>query len=208
VIAHKNSHAVHERGKVSRARIIDIAAELFARRGYRGTGLAAIAEEAGITPSGILHHFGSKDALLMEVLTTHYIGHVPGLEQAYERHTLKGLQDLFDAVADGVISREGLARLFSVVLAENLSREDPAHKHFVSRYANHRQTLTAWFEQAKRDGLVKADLDPQLIAAEMLAFMDGIQLQWLLEPGAIDLKAAYRNYVRGLLNRISTKALR
>jgi len=201
--APKNVHAVHERGKVSRARIIEIAADLFAQRGYRGTGLAAIAEEAGLTPSGILHHFGSKDALLMEVLTAFYIGHVPGLEQAYERHSTRGMEDLFDAVADGVMSREGLARLFSVVLAENLMKGDPAHRHFVNRYANHRQSLADWFEQGKRDGFVKRDVDSKLIAAEMLAFMDGIQLQWLLEPGAIDLKAAYRTYVRGILERIT-----
>jgi len=31
--APKNVHAVHERGKVSRARIIEIAADLFAQRG-------------------------------------------------------------------------------------------------------------------------------------------------------------------------------
>ena len=35
-----------------------------------------------------------------------------------------------------------------------------------------------------------------------LAFMDGLQLQWLLDPQAVDVRASYQAYADGLLDRI------
>lgn len=55
-------------GPVRRAEIISAAITLFAAHGYRGTSLAAVAQAAGISQSGLLHHFRSKEVLLTEVL--------------------------------------------------------------------------------------------------------------------------------------------
>ena len=46
-----------------------------------------------------------------------------------------------------------------------------------------------------RRGEFGSDLDVAATAAQIVAFMDGIQLQWLLDPKAIDLEAAYQLYV-------------
>ena len=41
---------------------------LYARRGVKGTGLAAIGQAAGVTHAGVLYHFGSSRRLLLAVL--------------------------------------------------------------------------------------------------------------------------------------------
>jgi len=51
-----------------RSRILRRAAELFLTRGYAETSLRTIADEVGIRPASIYHHFESKDALLAEIL--------------------------------------------------------------------------------------------------------------------------------------------
>ena len=48
------------RGEESKAAILAAARELFATRGYRGTSLAAIAEAAGLSQPGLLHHYRSR----------------------------------------------------------------------------------------------------------------------------------------------------
>ena len=191
------------RGDLRRRELIEIASDLFAVRGYRGTGLAAVAEAAGITPAGVLHYFGSKTGLLQAVLETHYLGQLPRLQEAYEDHTEHGLRATFDLVAEGVVQRPALARLFSVLVAENLAPEDPAHENFVDRYAGLRRVLVAWFEQAKKDGVARRSIDSHGLAVEVVAFMDGLQLQWLLDPQAVDVRASYQAYVDGLLDRIA-----
>lgn len=50
----------------ARARIRDTAITAFARDGYDGVSLRAIAKEAGVSPALIVHHFGDKNALRTE----------------------------------------------------------------------------------------------------------------------------------------------
>jgi AcrR family transcriptional regulator len=47
----------------ARARIRDAAIRLFAERGIEGTTVREIAQQAGVSPGLLRHHFGSKEAL-------------------------------------------------------------------------------------------------------------------------------------------------
>lgn len=51
----------------SREKILDAAERLFARRGFSGVGLRELAEAAGISKSGLLHHFRGKTELYAAV---------------------------------------------------------------------------------------------------------------------------------------------
>jgi len=52
----------------TRARLLDRAERLFARKGYRGMSLRELARACGVAPFTIQHHFGSKFALYQAVL--------------------------------------------------------------------------------------------------------------------------------------------
>ncbi|HYN99390.1 MAG TPA: TetR family transcriptional regulator [Actinomycetota bacterium] len=49
--------------RTARARIRDAALALFGERGFDGTGMRAIAADAGVSPALVIHHFGSKQGL-------------------------------------------------------------------------------------------------------------------------------------------------
>lgn len=55
------------KGAATRERILVAASELFARRGYTGTSVEAIASAASITVAGMYRHFTSKEQLLLAV---------------------------------------------------------------------------------------------------------------------------------------------
>lgn len=50
-----------------RREILEIAAQLFARKGYRGTSMRDIGERAGVLGGSLYHHIKSKDALFVEL---------------------------------------------------------------------------------------------------------------------------------------------
>lgn len=50
-----------------RRQILEIAAQLFARKGYRGTSMRDIGEQAGVLGGSLYHHIRSKDALFIEL---------------------------------------------------------------------------------------------------------------------------------------------
>ena len=47
--------------------ILEIAAQLFARKGYRGTSIRDIGEQSGVLGGSLYHHIKSKDALFVEL---------------------------------------------------------------------------------------------------------------------------------------------
>src|ERR1035437_3952963 len=51
-----------------REEILQAGMTTFGAKGYYNGSLVEIAEKVGITHAGVLHHFGSKDHLLIEVL--------------------------------------------------------------------------------------------------------------------------------------------
>ena len=52
----------------TRERILDVAERLFGERGFPATSLRDITAEAGVNVASVNYHFGSKEALLTEVL--------------------------------------------------------------------------------------------------------------------------------------------
>jgi AcrR family transcriptional regulator len=52
-----------ERGQATREQLVEIATRLFAERGFDGTSIEAILEEAGVSRGSLYHHFANKEAL-------------------------------------------------------------------------------------------------------------------------------------------------
>ncbi|GAA1386339.1 TetR/AcrR family transcriptional regulator [Pseudonocardia kongjuensis] len=52
---------------VNRRRVIAVAAELFARNGYHGTGIAELGRAAGLGRGALYHYIGSKEAVLYAI---------------------------------------------------------------------------------------------------------------------------------------------
>lgn len=57
-----------ERGRATRAHLVDVATQLFAEHGYDGTSIEAVLAEAGVSRGSLYHHFAGKDALFWAVL--------------------------------------------------------------------------------------------------------------------------------------------
>jgi AcrR family transcriptional regulator len=61
-----------ERGKTERYyqmrdRVVDVAVDLFSKKGYASTGVADIGEAAGLARGALYYYIGSKEALLVEI---------------------------------------------------------------------------------------------------------------------------------------------
>lgn len=66
----------------NKQKILSIALELFARKGYDAVSTLEITQAAGITKPTMYYYFGSKEGLLSEVLSTHYTRFLEDLESA------------------------------------------------------------------------------------------------------------------------------
>jgi AcrR family transcriptional regulator len=189
-------------GDARRTRILNIALQEFAENGYRGTSLARIAERAELTQAGLLHHFRSKQELLVAVLDlrdrmdAEHLS-VDVLPSGGEASLAKLVE-----LAEHNRNIPGLVQLFTVLTGEAVTNDHPAHGWAKGRYAGLRAALTTSFEAGMASGELRADLDAPAVAAQVLAMMDGLQLQWLLDPDGVDMATLFTEYARDLLSRI------
>jgi AcrR family transcriptional regulator len=56
-----------ERGQATRENVVAVATRLFAERGFEGTSIEAVLDEAGVSRGSLYHHFASKEALFEAV---------------------------------------------------------------------------------------------------------------------------------------------
>src|SRR5690625_4829147 len=121
-----------------RRRIVTVAAQVFSRDGYRGATIRQIAAEAEMSPSSLLHFFGSKQELLWATMAHRdahkFTGGKPGV---------RGFPDrvVGQAVANEEIPH--LIQLYAVLSAESATRDHPAQEYFATRVAKVRQGVAS-----------------------------------------------------------------
>ena len=181
------------RSRAARERVLESALNAFAANGYSGSSLAGIAAGAGLTTAGLLHHYGSKGDLLIAVLRER--DRLDG--ERFHLRDLTGL-DALDQLVQLVswnASRKGLIQAFTVLMGESAADGHPARDWFQDRYPRRRANLAAALQAGIDSGQIRADVDCQAIAAQVLAMMDGLQVQWVLDPDEIDMPAIFADYV-------------
>jgi AcrR family transcriptional regulator len=194
---------VNRRGAVRRQALIDAAIELWATTGWRGTGITAVADRAGVTPSGLLHHFGTKENFLLEVIGQ--LDHQE-IERYQELGPAVGL-DLFRRLPDMVRNYRdspGLWKLHHTLQAENLDPGSPAHRYYVARHAYLREQWVELLRAGQETGEIRADADPDLVAVQVLAFLQGMVLHTIHGPPDVDLIATTTDFADRMIRDLAT----
>src|SRR3954471_1337311 len=174
---------------VTREQVVGVAMEEFAARGYRGASLDMIGAKIGVTRQALLHYFPSKVKLLLAVLKRREQQDAERFIQLAAQHGWS-FAELFPAILRHYTAHPELTRLYTVLAAEAVDPEHPAHTWFVERYRRIRDWMAEAITAEQAAGRISADIAAQPQAAALLALLEGLQLQALLEPGAVDLKAA------------------
>ncbi|MFK0120435.1 TetR/AcrR family transcriptional regulator [Streptomyces sp. NPDC090994] len=192
----RGSYAV---GRKRRDRIVAVASEQFATAGYAHTSMTRVAKEAGITATGLLHHFPSKQHLLLAVAEHRFDVAAAVVDAAADAEDDgDALIEALLAVTRRFVAEPGLIELFVTLSAEAADPSSAAHELFAARYERTVSELAARFRACARSGSFRADADYEAVARECVAVSDGLQLQWLLSGRRTDLLAG----ITGHLSRL------
>ena len=178
--------ATTTQGRARREQLLQAALTAFAARGYRGASLASIAGDVKISQPGLLHHFPSKEHLLVSALEYHEDRNTERIQAAIANASLAdGLLDL----ARHHEANPEFIRLFVVIAAESVDPEHPAHDWFVERYRRIRALLCAEVAEEQRRGRMTKAIDPDTITQLLMAVLDGLELQHLLDTDEVQIAA-------------------
>lgn len=156
-----------------------------------------------MTHAGVLHHFGSKDQLLLEVLLHRDETDVAGLEG---QHIPDGLDLFRHLVKTAMLNarRAGIVQAYAVLSAESVTDRHPGRDFFEKRYTTLRTEVVQAFRVVCAErGIAEPDTLDRA-AASILAVMDGLQVQWLLDPSAVDLAKASEFAIEAIVASVLT----
>lgn len=179
-----------------RSLILEAALEVFAQSGYRAGSLRDVALKVGMSEAGLLHHFQNKSALLAAVLERRddhardmidFDG--PG------RETFEGLIRLvaYNSTIPGVVE------LYCTLSAEATSPDHPAHQFFVNRYSETTASITRAFTDMEANGELRPHVRPAAAGRALIALMDGLQVQWLLDRDSVDMVEDIRGFLSAIV---------
>ena len=184
------------RTEAARERVLRSALRAIAANGFRGSSLAAIAADAGLTTAGLLHHFPSKEQLLVAVLAER--DRLDGARfQLGGFRGLAALDRLIELVQHNTMV-PGLVQAYTVLMGESVGEDHPARDWFRDRYPRRRANIAAAIRAGIDTGEIRPDVDCDALAAEIIAMMDGLQVQWVLNPDQVDMARVFADYIAGL----------
>jgi AcrR family transcriptional regulator len=166
-----------------RQQILDSAVALFAQRGVDRASLRTIGEAIGVSHTALRHYFASRDELLVEAYRAHEA------RAAGQAHAVSGsaVGPIIEA-AERNRSIPGLVELYATLSADALQERRAVTREFIrGRFGSLRELLAARIEAGQQAGRIAADIDPADAAALVIAASDGLQVQWLLDPGTVDV---------------------
>ncbi|HTO70822.1 MAG TPA: helix-turn-helix domain-containing protein [Myxococcota bacterium] len=156
------------RGVATRRRVLAAAELLFARRGYEATGMADVAERAGVGVGTLYHHFPDKRALLLALIDDWGDRELARARASNDADRFLG-ENARAAFADDL--RESYERLrreggFYLTLLDLAERDSDVRLRLsrINQLADER--LRELLAQGQRRGSIRAQIDP--LAAAVL----------------------------------------
>jgi AcrR family transcriptional regulator len=185
-----------------RREVLEAAAQVFGQYGYAAGSLRQIADRVGVTPAALIRLFGSKEGLLTALLeywntesTDAATRENAGVEQAGLAHFRS-----MEWVMHYHTTHRGLLELFLTLTIEATNPAHPARQFILNRYNTLITRAMDALAEAGRRGETRAFTaqEREREIRQLFAVMDGIEIQWLLDP-SIDLVATFRHAYEKIL---------
>lgn len=160
-----------------RVQIVRAALESFAQHGYERASLRDIAERAGLTHAALLRHFSGKDELLLAALAQREADEEQLAEQILQAGA--AAETVLSEVLRGEFADPAYQRNWMALAIAATDPAHPAHEFFIGRRERMRTRFSSSaLPMSTSSAYLSADEKVTLV----LAVMDGLRIQSLLDP--------------------------
>jgi AcrR family transcriptional regulator len=169
----------------TRAQLLDAAERVFAREGFRGASIAAIAEEAGYSHGAIYSNFNGKEDLFLVLVEERIDARLARVYQAADAELSRGGEPLEAArrfVA--MLQQEREAYLLLIDFWNQAVRDPTAAAKFAERHARLRTLIGRIVEGIARDQGFVLTLPRAHVATALIALANGFTIERLADPDA------------------------
>jgi AcrR family transcriptional regulator len=165
----------------TRARLLQAAARVFARLGYTGASVDAVAEEAGYSKGAVYSNFASKEDIFLELMREHEAREQQDIQKIILRLTeSRAARDEVIATMNGwlrTMNSDLDWSLLAVELQLHAQRNPAFAAHYNALNAAHRAALGQLIEQLFAAAGKRLPAEPDQVGAIVIALVRGFALE-------------------------------
>lgn len=180
----------------ARARIIEAALRVFAKKGYHEATMKDVADILRVSEGTIYLYFKSKRELFKAIGDLGERQTAEVISSAIEN--ADPVRRFFDLAADMYEQYEPISGLIFELLAES-SRDASLRKIIRGDFDKDRETMRAFLVELQKRNKIGSDLDVNSVAMAIVALFYGYAISRLLGVGKDEAKTAYREAMRLML---------
>lgn len=165
----------------TREDVVAAAGRMFARRGYQGTSMRELGRELGLLGSSLYSHIGSKQDLLVEVVSRGEELFGASVSRAADGSGRERLRGLVEGHIDVMLDHRDEVRTF---LNEARSLDEERRAQVVEARNRYEESFRAAVRDGAADGSLSPGLDPALTAIFLLSILNAVD-RWFAEPGRL-----------------------
>ncbi len=185
----------------SSERLLNAAMKLFVKKGYKGSSVAEITKEAGLTRGALYCHFETKEQLAREIIKLFEEKYLNRMIAYVEKEGGKASEKFGKVIRFNVWfagENSDLCLFMTVISAEMVGSRNRLEPYLKSVYRKWSEFITEILKEGKRAGEFKKEIDPQMMAWVIIGVHDGVLLQKEMNRETIDLRS-YTKQFRNLI---------
>ncbi|RPE77815.1 MULTISPECIES: TetR/AcrR family transcriptional regulator [unclassified Frondihabitans] len=180
-----NTRGSYAKGIAKRSEILEAALSIIDQQGYGAATVKQLADAVGLSQTGVLRYFGTKETLFVEILRRR--------DEALEASSNPKYPDFEGDLVRGILNAvrldteaPGMIQLTLRLVGEATESGHAAHDFFRSRFDSTRLLIGAALRHLQSEGRMDRGIDPEIAANLIFASIDGLRLQWMYAP-SIDI---------------------
>lgn len=182
-------------------RLLNAAMKLFVKKGYKGSSVAEITKDAGLTRGALYCHFETKEHLAREIIKLFEEKYLDKMIAYVEKEGGSPSQKFEKMMRFNVWfagEHPDLCLFMTVISAEMVGSRNRLEPYLKSVYRKWSEFITGILKDGKRIGAFKREINPQMMAWVIIGVHDGVLLQKEMNRETIDLHA-YTKQFRSLV---------
>ena len=183
-------------------RILKQAMRLFLEKGYHGTSIDEITRAAGITKGALYWHFESKEDLLKKIteeFENRFLNEMIHAVREVKGGALDKLEKYVRFNSAFAYYNRELCVSFTTLAAELVGAHHEIEPKIRQIYTKYQKFLADLISHGKREKIFRNQIDSNLAALAIIAFHDGILLQWSMNRNEVDGEAFVKSFRNVLL---------
>jgi AcrR family transcriptional regulator len=167
-------HSLTARGAATRARIVEVAADLIYAHGVERTSLDDVMAASGVSKSQLYHYFADKDALVLDVIARQ----TERVLEAQRPHlealdSLPALKAWRNAIVRLSKAAQGKGCPLGSLASELANESEPARKRLADSFSTWCDRIENGLAKMQERGELVASADPHDLALALLSAVEG-----------------------------------